>query len=72
VALPGIGSPSLLARLEFNTIGAGVFNVDIDPASTFSDAAFRDFAFTSTGGSFNVTAVPEPSSLDFVEQSLQT
>ena len=57
------GSPRLLARLEFNTIGAGVFNVDIDPASTFSDAAFTNITFTSTGGSFNVTAVPEPSSL---------
>jgi len=59
------GSSRLLARLEFNAIGAGVFNVNIDPAtSTFSDAAFGNFAFTSTGGSF--TAVPEPGSMVLV------
>ena len=60
------GAPRLLARLEFNAIGAGAFNVNIDPASTFQDAAFNDFAFTSTGGSFSVTAVPEPSSMALV------
>jgi len=60
------GSPRLLARLEFNATGAGVFNVDIDPASTFADAALSNFAFTSTGGSFSVTAVPEPSSMALV------
>jgi len=61
------GSSRLLARLEFNAIGAGVFNVNIDSAtSTFSDAAFNNFAFTSTGGSFNITAVPEPSSMVLV------
>jgi len=61
------GSSRLLARLEFNANGAGVFNVNIDSAtSTFSDAAFSTFAFTSTGGSFTITAVPEPSSMVLV------
>jgi len=57
-------SPSLLARLQFNAVSAGVFTVGINAAtSSFSDANFDPFTFTSTGGSFEVTAVPEPSSL---------
>ena len=65
LVLPGIGAPLLLARVEFDAVSAGVFNVDIDPGSTFSDIGFNNFAFTSTGGSFTVTAaaVPEPASI---------
>jgi hypothetical protein len=61
--LPGSGSPSLLARLEFDAIAPGTFNVDIDLGSSFSDVNFNNFSFSSTGSSFTVTAVPEPSSI---------
>jgi hypothetical protein len=65
--LPGSGSPSLLARLQFNAVSIGSFTVDINAAtSSFSDANFDPFAFTSTGGTFNVTAVPEPGSMILV------
>ena len=65
LVLPGIGAPLLLARVEFDAVSAGVFNVDIDPGSTFSDVGFNNFNFTSTGGSFtvNAAAVPEPASI---------
>ena len=65
LVLPGIGSPLLLARVEFDAVSAGVFNFDIDGGSTFSDVGFSNFDFTSTGGSFTVNsaAVPEPASI---------
>ena len=65
LVLPGIGAPLLLARVEFDAVSAGVFNVDIDGGSTFSDVGFSNFDFTSTGGSFTVNsaAVPEPASI---------
>ena len=63
--LPGVGFPALIARIEFNTISAGAFSVDVDPSSSFSDFALNEFDFTSTGASFNVSsvAVPEPGTL---------
>lgn len=65
IVLPGIGAPLLLARVEFDAVSAGVYNVAIDGGSTFSDVGFNNFAFTSTGGSFtvNAAAVPEPASI---------
>ena len=45
LVLPGIGAPLLLARVEFDAVSAGVFNVDIDPGSTFSDVGFSNFDF---------------------------
>jgi hypothetical protein len=62
-AIPSLGSPSLLARLQFDAISPGTFNFSIDSASSFSDENFDLFDFSATGASFTVTAVPEPSSL---------
>lgn len=63
--LPGAGLPALLARIEFDAVSAGVFNVGFDPASSFSDEFFNNFTFTSTGANFtvNAAAVPEPASI---------
>ncbi len=66
--LPGAGLPALLARIEFEAVSAGVFNVDFDPGSTFSDVAFANFNFTSAGTSItvNAAAVPEPGTITLV------
>jgi len=66
--LPGIGSPSLLARLQFNAVSAGSFTVGIDPSSSFSGPppTFDAFTFSSTSANFSITAVPEPSSMALV------
>ena len=60
--VPGSATPSLLARIEFETLGVGNFQIDVDPSSTFSDVDFNNFDFSSSGASFTVSAVPEPSS----------
>lgn len=68
LVLPGAGAPRLLARLAFNAVSEGSFTVNIDPTSSFIGAppTFDDFAFSSTPGSFSITAVPEPSSMALV------
>lgn len=65
IALPGIGSPKMLAQLEFEAISAGLVEFDFDPFSTFFDQSFNDFALTATGTSItvNASAVPEPASI---------
>ncbi|QDV67930.1 PEP-CTERM motif protein [Rosistilla carotiformis] len=73
VNLPNAGSPNLLARLEFDTNAAGVFDFTLDPGSSFSDELFNDFAFTSSGTSVTVNstaAVPEPTSMTLLGAAL--
>lgn len=64
--IPGSANPLLLGRFEFLAGAPGNYNLTIDPSSSFSDVGFNTFSFSSTGGSFIVTAVPEPSSLALV------
>ena len=66
--LPGAGLPALLARIEFEAVSAGIFNVDFDPGSSFSDVNFANFNFTSSGANItvNAAAVPEPATITLV------
>lgn len=52
----------LLAQLTFSILSGGTYEFTIDPTSSFSDAAFATINYTSNPASFNVAAVPEPSS----------
>jgi len=64
--LPNNSSPSLLARFLFTAVSPGTVNVSIDLGdSSLNDVDLNPISFSSTNASFEVTAIPEPSSLIF-------
>ena len=59
--IPDSSSPLLLGSFSFLANSPGDFTIGLG-SSSFGDADFETIGYTSTGGSFRVTAVPEPGS----------
>jgi len=59
----GVGSESLLARLNLNALTAGNYTLSLLNTSSFSDVGFTPFAFNTPSLNLTVTAVPEPGSI---------
>ncbi len=59
----GVGSESLLARLNLNALSVGSYTLNLLGTSSFNDVGLNNFAFNTPSLSITVTAVPEPSSI---------
>jgi hypothetical protein len=59
----GVGSESLLARLNLHALSAGSYTLNLLNNSSFNDVGFNNFAFNTPSLNITVTAVPEPSSI---------
>ncbi len=59
----GVGSESLLARLNLNALAAGSYTLNLLGSSSFNDVGLNNFAFNTPSLNITVTAVPEPSSI---------
>lgn len=61
--IPDSTNPLLLGSFTFDANAIGSYTVALAPSSSFSDSNFNLIPYSVAGGSFNVSAVPEPSSL---------
>jgi len=59
----GVGSESLLARLNLGALSAGNYTLELLNTSSFSDVGFNNFIFNTPSLSITVAAVPEPTSV---------